>query len=61
MSKQKIPLSFNIFASPRVVENVEVEVEFFLLNVLGVLIPEFKALLGAVSTVLSTILGVTFL
>lgn len=52
-----IPLSFNIFASPRVVENVEVE--FLLLNVLGVLIPEFKALLGAVATLLPTILGVT--
>lgn len=52
-----IPRSFNIFASPRVVEKVEVE--FRLLNVLGVLMPEFNALLGAVATLLPTMLGVT--
>lgn len=52
-----IPLSLSILASPRFVENVDVE--FRRLSVLGVLMPELPALLEAVATRLPTILGVT--
>lgn len=52
-----IPLSFNILASPSVVENVDVELRR--LSVRGVLMPEFIPLLGAVATRLPTMLGVT--
>lgn len=52
-----IPLSFNILANPKVVENVDVEL--LRLRARGLFFPELTALLGAVATLLPTILGVT--